>query len=95
MATTSSMVSVSQEGWTEVESASGANRIVTIELLRGKNMRFASDDAVANIPAGYTGQEFVTLANPVATVLVENGEKLFAKCPYPNALLSVWGRDET
>lgn len=89
MATTSSMKSISVEGWTEVADGSAAAQIVTVELLRGKNMRFAMDDASANIPAGFVGQEFVTLANPVATVYIESGEKLFAKCPYPNALLSV------
>jgi len=79
-------------GWTEVADASAAAQIVTVELLRGKNMRFAADDASANIPAGYTGQEFVTLSNPVATIYVESGEKLYAKCPYPNATLAVWMR---
>ena len=86
------MKSISVEGWTEVADATSAAQLVTVELLRGKNMRFASDDAVANIPAGYTGQEFVTLANPVATIYVDTGEKLFARCPYPNARLAVWMR---
>lgn len=84
------MVSVSVEGWTEVAAASGANRVVTVELIGGKQVHFAADDAVANIPAGYTGQKLVTKANPVATVLVQDGENLYAKTDYPNCLLAVW-----
>ena len=94
MASASSMVSVSVEGWTEVATASGANRVVTVELIGGKQVHFAADDASANIPAGYTGQKLVTKGSPVGTILVQEGEKLFAKTDYPNCTLAVWEYDD-
>lgn len=88
------MVSIPVEGWTEVAAASGANRVVTVELISGKQVLFAADNAVASIPTGYTGQKLVTKANPVATVLVQDGENLYARTDYPNCTLAVWEYDE-
>ena len=94
MASESSTVIPAVGTWTELAAASGANRVVTIELLGGKQVHFAMDDAAANLPAGFVGQRYVTPASPVATVLVQDGEKLFARTDYPNCHITVSEYDE-
>ena len=94
MATTSDRIALTQGAWTELAAASGANVVLVVEYVDGRNIRIATDDASGNIPADFPGMELVSKSNKIATILIEDGEKAFAYTKHPGGQLLTWARDE-